>query len=170
MGLCTIFDPDIFSRSGSILVFLAEKRKMGCITSKQGRNVVAASPVSVVHNNNHGLIFPSSSSKRKSGRLEVDRDDKKLDENGKTNNHHHHGKRSRELRKSKKGSSSRKSGSFSFKLGFAHRFVEAEHVAAGWPAWLSSAAGEAVHGWLPLQADAFEKLDKVRNPRLYYII
>ncbi|XVF58340.1 hypothetical protein PTKIN_Ptkin07bG0058300 [Pterospermum kingtungense] len=134
---------------------------MGCINSKQGRNVVAASPVSVVHNNTHGSIFPSSSSsKRKSGRLEVDRDDEKLDENGKTINHHH-GKRSRELRKSKKGSSSRKSGSFSFKLGFSHRLVEAEHVAAGWPAWLSSAAGEAVHGWLPLQADAFEKLDKI---------
>ena len=122
---------------------------------------MAASPVSVVHNNSHGLIFSSSSSsKQQSGRLEVDRDDEKLDENGKTINHHHQ-KGSREWRKSKRGSSSRKSGSFSVKLGFSHRLVEAEHVAAGWPAWLSSAAGEAVHGWVPLQADAFEKLDKV---------
>ena len=123
--------------------------------------MVAASPVSVVHNNSHSLIFSSSTSiKQQSGRLEIDRDDEKLDENGKTINHHH-GKISRELRKSKKGSSSRKSGSLSLKLGFSHRHVEAEQVAAGWPAWLSSAAGEAIHGWVPLQADAFEKLDKV---------
>ncbi|XP_022741077.1 protein IMPAIRED IN BABA-INDUCED STERILITY 1-like [Durio zibethinus] len=134
---------------------------MGCVPSKHGGNVVAASPVSVVHNNSHGLIFASSTSlKQQSGRIEIDRDDEKLDENGKTINHDHP-KRSRELRKSKRGSSSRKNGSFSFKLGFSHRFVEAEQVAAGWPAWLSSAAGEAVHGWVPLQADAFEKLDKI---------
>lgn len=37
-----------------------------------------------------------------------------------------------------------------------------EQVAAGWPSWLSSAAGEAVQGWLPRHADTFEKLDKVR--------
>ena len=133
---------------------------MGCINSKQGSTVVAASPVSLAHNNSHGLIFSCSSSKKQSGKLEVDRDNEKLDENGKTINHHHQ-KGSRELRKSKRGSSSRKSGSFSLKLGFSHRLVEAEQVAAGWPAWLSSAAGEAVHGWVPLQADAFEKLDKV---------
>lgn len=130
--------------------------------------MVAASPVSVVHNNNHGLIFPSNSSSKQqqqSGRLEIDRDDDKTDENGKIFNHHHHQKRSHELRKSKRGSSSRRSGSFSIKLGLSHRLVEAELVAAGWPAWLSSAAGEAVHGWVPLQADAFEKLDKVaKNP------
>ncbi|KAE8718259.1 putative serine/threonine-protein kinase [Hibiscus syriacus] len=41
------------------------------------------------------------------------------------------------------------------------KFVEAEHVAAGWPSWLSSAAGEAVHGWVPLQTDYFAKLDKI---------
>ncbi|XVF60596.1 hypothetical protein PTKIN_Ptkin08bG0060900 [Pterospermum kingtungense] len=135
---------------------------MGCITSKHGGTVVAASPVSAVHNNNHGLIFSSNSSlKQQSGRLEIDRDDEKTDENGRTINHRQNQKRNHELRKSKRGSSSRKSGSFSFKLGFSHRLVEAEQVAAGWPAWLSSAAGEAVHGWVPFQADAFEKLDKI---------
>ncbi|OMP00972.1 hypothetical protein COLO4_12241 [Corchorus olitorius] len=133
---------------------------MGCINSKQGRSIVAASPVSVAHNNNsHGLIFPSSSSsKPHSGKFEIERDDERLDENGKSINPFH---RKSSLRKSKRANSSRKSGSFSLKLGFSHRFVEAEHVAAGWPAWLSSAAGEAVHGWVPLQADAFEKLDKI---------
>lgn len=38
---------------------------------------------------------------------------------------------------------------------------EGEQVAAGWPAWLASVAGEAVKGWVPRRADSFEKLDKV---------
>ncbi|KAK8631218.1 hypothetical protein V6N13_079976 [Hibiscus sabdariffa] len=132
---------------------------MGCINTKLGGNVVAASPVSVVqYNSTHGLACASFPQKQQSGRLEIDGDD----ENGKTMNHHHV-KRSGagESRKSKRWSSSRRSGSFSFNFGFSHRIVEAEQVAAGWPAWLCSAAGEAVHGWVPLQADAFEKLDKI---------
>ncbi|KAJ3696765.1 hypothetical protein LUZ61_000470 [Rhynchospora tenuis] len=36
-----------------------------------------------------------------------------------------------------------------------------EHVIAGWPAWLTEVAGEAVHGWLPRRADSFEKLNKI---------
>jgi serine/threonine protein kinase len=39
--------------------------------------------------------------------------------------------------------------------------VEGEHVAAGWPAWLSAVAGQAIHGWVPLKADSFEKLEKI---------
>uniref|UniRef100_A0A0E0C2J9 [RNA-polymerase]-subunit kinase n=1 Tax=Oryza meridionalis TaxID=40149 RepID=A0A0E0C2J9_9ORYZ len=34
------------------------------------------------------------------------------------------------------------------RLGNIHRYVEAEQVAAGWPSWLSTAAAEAVHGWI----------------------
>lgn len=34
-------------------------------------------------------------------------------------------------------------------------------MAAGWPAWLSAVAGEAIHGWVPLRADSFEKLEKI---------
>ncbi|KAL6136582.1 hypothetical protein ACLB2K_061877 [Fragaria x ananassa] len=52
-------------------------------------------------------------------------------------------------------------GGFSFKLGFSHRSLEAEQVAAGWPSWLSNAAGEAIYGWVPLKADAYEKLEKI---------
>ncbi|CAK7322975.1 unnamed protein product [Dovyalis caffra] len=59
----------------------------------------------------------------------------------------------------KRGSSG--SGSISFKLGFSSRNVGVEQIAAGWPSWLSAAAGEAIHGWVPLRADAFEKLDKI---------
>lgn len=38
---------------------------------------------------------------------------------------------------------------------------EGEHVAAGWPSWLTNVAKEAVRGWLPRRADSFEKLDKI---------
>uniref|UniRef100_F2DGU4 [RNA-polymerase]-subunit kinase n=1 Tax=Hordeum vulgare subsp. vulgare TaxID=112509 RepID=F2DGU4_HORVV len=33
--------------------------------------------------------------------------------------------------------------------------------ASGWPLWLSSAAGDALHGWAPRSADAFQKLEKI---------
>ncbi|KAK1438284.1 hypothetical protein QVD17_04091 [Tagetes erecta] len=39
--------------------------------------------------------------------------------------------------------------------------VHGEQVAAGWPAWLSAVAGEAINGWTPRRADTFEKIDKI---------
>ncbi|KAH1111704.1 hypothetical protein GLYMA_04G165600v4 [Glycine max] len=51
--------------------------------------------------------------------------------------------------------------SLSFRLGNLQKYVQGEHVAAGWPAWLSAVAGEAIQGWVPLRADAFEKLEKI---------
>lgn len=41
--------------------------------------------------------------------------------------------------------------------------VQGEHVAAGWPRWLTEVAAEAVRGWQPRRAESFEKLDKVCN-------
>lgn len=41
------------------------------------------------------------------------------------------------------------------------KHLRGEQVAAGWPAWLSAVAGEAINGWLPRRADSFEKIDKV---------
>ncbi|CAN6443638.1 unnamed protein product [Victoria cruziana] len=41
------------------------------------------------------------------------------------------------------------------------RGVEGEQVAAGWPPWLASVAGEAIKGWIPRRADSFEKLNKI---------
>lgn len=49
----------------------------------------------------------------------------------------------------------------SINLKFEGRLMDAEHVAAGWPSWLSEVAGEAVHGWLPIKSDNFERLEKV---------
>lgn len=54
-----------------------------------------------------------------------------------------------------------KKGSLSMDIGLSHRFVDAEQNAAGWPSWLTSVAGESIHGWVPLKTDSFEKLDKV---------
>lgn len=49
--------------------------------------------------------------------------------------------------------------------GYAHpgKYIntEAEQVAAGWPSWLTSVAGEAIQGWIPRRADSFEKLEKI---------
>ncbi|KAF8116338.1 hypothetical protein N665_0019s0018 [Sinapis alba] len=41
------------------------------------------------------------------------------------------------------------------------RSAEAELIAAGWPYWLTSVAGEAIKGWVPRRADSFEKLEKI---------
>lgn len=41
--------------------------------------------------------------------------------------------------------------------------VQGEHVAAGWPRWLTEVAAEAVRGWQPRKAESFEKLDKVHT-------
>ncbi|GLU11014.1 hypothetical protein SLE2022_277870 [Rubroshorea leprosula] len=130
---------------------------MGCFNSKHGGSVAAFSPVvdcpaSGITENGTRLTFPSSSSKRQ---LENARDNERLE-----GSNHAYGKRSSELRRSRKGSSG-KNDAFSIKLGLSRRIVEAEQVAAGWPACLSAAAGEAVHGWVPLRADAYEKLEKI---------
>ncbi|KAE9616879.1 putative protein-serine/threonine kinase CMGC-CDK-CRK7-CDK9 family [Lupinus albus] len=46
-------------------------------------------------------------------------------------------------------------------FGRIPKAVEGEQVAAGWPAWLSSVAGEAIKGWIPRSANTFERLHKI---------
>ena len=41
------------------------------------------------------------------------------------------------------------------------RGLERELVAAGWPDWLVSVAGEAVRGWVPRNPASYEKLEQV---------
>ncbi|KAL4568522.1 hypothetical protein LXL04_024136 [Taraxacum kok-saghyz] len=58
----------------------------------------------------------------------------------------------------------RSSGKFSKKFGISIKFGKSsggEQAAAGWPAWLTAVAGEAIDGWLPLKSENFEKLDKI---------
>ncbi|MCI03584.1 putative serine/threonine-protein kinase, partial [Trifolium medium] len=47
------------------------------------------------------------------------------------------------------------------RIGRVPKALEGEHVAAGWPTWLSSVAGEVINGWIPRSAHTFEKYDKV---------
>lgn len=147
---------------------------MGCISSKKAVRAAAnsnaaagSSPVSddtvlntttTNNNNNNGsaVAVVNSRSQRRyhSGALELD--------SGKSRKEEGSEDWSRDVKKSKKDTSRPHSkGSFSFKLGFSHRHVQAEQAAAGWPTWLSAAAAEAINGWIPLRADSFEKLEKV---------
>ncbi|XP_020580224.1 probable serine/threonine-protein kinase At1g54610 isoform X1 [Phalaenopsis equestris] len=47
------------------------------------------------------------------------------------------------------------------RLGNFHKDTEGEQVAAGWPRWLTAVAAKAIHGWVPLKAENFEKWDKI---------
>lgn len=123
---------------------------MGCITSKQTVSVTPSfdNPVAV-RDNVSGLLGPSFQ-KRENGLGKSERKKKERDECDYSD------KLGESLRRSYNGRDS-----FSLRLGSSRRFVEAEQVAAGWPAWLSAVAGEAIHGWIPLRADSFEKLEKI---------
>ncbi|XP_074268653.1 protein IMPAIRED IN BABA-INDUCED STERILITY 1-like [Silene latifolia] len=63
--------------------------------------------------------------------------------------------------KSSKSKSSSSNFSLSLRFGSVKGQVIAEQAAAGWPSWLTAVAGEAIHGWVPLQAQGFEKLEKI---------
>ncbi|XP_017416125.2 cyclin-dependent kinase C-2 C isoform X1 [Vigna angularis] len=120
--------------------FLAgsEPRKMGCASS---RRALAGSDFTPP-----GLLSLRSSSrkrcngKRRNGVVEAREVDAGMEEG----------------KEWKKGSLR---GPVSLRLSC--RFVEAEQNAAGWPSWLTSVAGEAIQGWVPLKTDSFERLDKI---------
>ncbi|XP_020226742.1 protein IMPAIRED IN BABA-INDUCED STERILITY 1 [Cajanus cajan] len=105
---------------------------MGCVVAKQAVSVTPAIEHSV--------------------ELEKNRNKKKSESVGASRS---------ELGESGRASSNGESDSLSFRLGNLSKYVEGEQAAAGWPAWLSAVACEAIHGWVPLRADAFEKLDKI---------
>ncbi|KAM7471441.1 hypothetical protein LguiA_009624 [Lonicera macranthoides] len=122
---------------------------MGCVTSKQAVSVNPALDHSAAFEDNAGL-----GSGRSRGGLVVELENNK--------------KKKKRTRSGLSGTESGRAssngvggGSVSFRLGNLQKYVEGEQVAAGWPAWLSAVAGEAIHGWVPLKADSFEKLEKV---------
>ncbi|KAL6995149.1 Protein IMPAIRED IN BABA-INDUCED STERILITY 1 [Sarracenia purpurea var. burkii] len=124
---------------------------MGCVTSKQAVSVTPALDHSGVFRDNAAV---GSGRSRGSTLAELE---KKKTESGLSGS---------ELGESGRASSNCFGGSgggesLSFRLGNLQKYVEGEQVAAGWPAWLSAVAGEAIHGWVPLSADSFEKLEKI---------
>ena len=123
---------------------------MGCVSSKGGVPVTPALDYSGVFRDN---VVVGGSGRSRVGPTELD-SKKKFNSGGGGDG---------ELGRV---SSTCGSESVSFRLGNLQKYVEGEQVAAGWPTWLSAVAGEAIHGWLPLRVDAFEKLEKVGLPKL----
>ncbi|PRQ16251.1 putative protein-serine/threonine kinase CMGC-CDK-CRK7-CDK9 family [Rosa chinensis] len=121
---------------------------MGCVSSKQTVSVTPAFDHSGAFRDNVG-----NSGRSRVGEAVV----KKKKKGGELSGS--------ELGESGRASSNMKksngSESLSFRLSNLQRYVEGEQVAAGWPAWLSAVAAEAIQGWVPLRADAFEKLEKI---------
>ncbi|CAK9148025.1 unnamed protein product [Ilex paraguariensis] len=124
---------------------------MGCATSKQAVSVTPAVEHSGALRDN-ALAGSGRSRVGSNGWVvELEKKNKKRTDSG--------------LSGSELGESGRASSnggeSLSFRLGNLQKYVEGEQVAAGWPAWLSAVAGEAIHGWVPLRAESFEKLEKI---------
>ncbi|KAK1305582.1 putative serine/threonine-protein kinase [Acorus calamus] len=107
---------------------------MGCASSKQTVSVTPALDCS-----NSGVLASSLRSRADSEQATAKK--KKKSESGRA--------------------ISRGNDSLSFRLGNLYKYIEGEQVAAGWPAWLSEVASEAIRGWVPLKVDSFEKLEKI---------
>lgn len=132
---------------------------MGCISSKHARSGKSVPPFnsSVPVGDNGGTILDSSLQIHSGiGPLEKIREEPEKEEEEEEPVNRRHGlfASSRSLKKG----GSLKRAPFSFRFG---RLTESEHVAAGWPSWLSAVAGEVVEGWLPLRSDTFERLEKI---------
>lgn len=153
---------------------------MGCVSSKQAVSVTPALDHSGALRDNGGTVsFGSNSCRSRIGFSELE---KKTSAGGgmkKKKNSNSGGvsdfgcvlgASGNELGESgESGRANLRSDSLSLRLGNLQKYVEGEHVAAGWPAWLSAVAGEAIHGWVPLKVDSFEKLEKVRFCLLIFL-
>ncbi|GMI78203.1 IMPAIRED IN BABA-INDUCED STERILITY 1 [Hibiscus trionum] len=142
---------------------------MGCVSSKQTVSVTPAIDHSGALRDNAGAAgsFGSNSGRSRIGFSELEkktssfggRSKKKKKKNSNGVGVTDLGVSGGELGES--GRASWRSESLSLRLRNLQKYIEGEHVAAGWPAWLSAVAGEAIHGWVPLKADSFEKLEKI---------
>lgn len=138
---------------------------MGCVTSKQAVSVTPAVDHSGVFRDNAAVGSGRSLGGNGNdvvAELEKSKSKSKSKKKNKRSESGLSGTGS-ELGDSGRASSTTGGGgdSVSFRLGNLLKYVEAEQVAAGWPAWLSAVAGEAIHGWVPLRAESYEKLEKV---------
>ncbi|GLU12421.1 hypothetical protein SLE2022_291040 [Rubroshorea leprosula] len=133
---------------------------MGCVSSKQAVSVTPAFDHSGGLRDNAGTGNNSGRSRFGFSDAEKKRNgSRKKKSSSKTASDIGVGLSGSELGESGRGSS--RSDSLSLRLGNLSKYIEGEQVAAGWPAWLSAVAGEAIHGWVPLRADGFEKLEKI---------
>ncbi|XP_076901668.1 cyclin-dependent kinase C-2 C-like [Bidens hawaiensis] len=107
---------------------------MGCISSKHA----------VKSNIHHPIVTPKTNNSFKNNNNKICNKDVVLEYDDVNNNNNKHVKKP----------------SFTFSLRFGRSTV-AEHVAAGWPPWLSAVAAEAIDGWVPQKSDRFERLEKI---------
>ncbi|XP_059293922.1 protein IMPAIRED IN BABA-INDUCED STERILITY 1-like isoform X2 [Lycium ferocissimum] len=123
---------------------------MGCVSSKQATSHSPVHDSSVtVDNVDHVLHI-------KAGFAPLEKIKEEPEKEGEDSVRRFSGK----LRGSKKGNNAEKKASgFSIKFG---RLTEGEHLAAGWPVWLTAVAGEAIDGWMPLKSNMFQKLEKIK--------
>ncbi|KAM7510091.1 hypothetical protein LguiB_008966 [Lonicera macranthoides] len=121
---------------------------MGCISSKQAKSTSSAYdlPLPIGANGSGKKSDHKSHTKVGLGLVE------------KINDEHKEKKDELARSKTSKKGNSEKKPHFSIRFG---RLTEGEHVAAGWPTWLTAIAGEAIEGWLPLNSDNYEKLEKI---------
>ncbi|KAK9008857.1 hypothetical protein V6N11_080334 [Hibiscus sabdariffa] len=140
---------------------------MGCVSSKQAVSVTPAIDHSGALRDNAGAAGSLGSNSGRS-RIDFSELEKKTSSFGggskkkkKKNNSNGGVVTDLGVSGGESGRASWRSDSLSLRLGNLQKYIEGEHVAAGWPAWLSAVAGEAIHGWVPLKADSFEKLEKI---------
>lgn len=137
---------------------------MGCISSKQAVSVTPAVDHSGALRDNAAAAGGTGSGRFGFALAEVEKKKEKK-KNTRRKSRGESGVSVGELSESGRLSShgGARCDSVSFRLGNLHKYVEGEQVAAGWPAWLSAVAGEAIQGWVPLRPESFEKLEKVRT-------
>ncbi|KAG6584424.1 Protein IMPAIRED IN BABA-INDUCED STERILITY 1, partial [Cucurbita argyrosperma subsp. sororia] len=133
---------------------------MGCVNSKQAVSVTPAFDHSGAFRDNESTAVGSSGRSR-CGLGEIERSSKAKTKRKSKGSSEFYGVGS-ELGESGRASSNGAGNqTLSFRLGNLNKYIESEQVAAGWPAWLSAVAGEAIQGWIPLRSDAYEKLEKI---------
>lgn len=147
---------------------------MGCVSSKKARTL---SPDFDARFSSSGRVNRSARLPSRSGSLHVQRApsgkikdepdkakaaagvDEPPEEKSPENGHDCDDDCSENSKVLKRGASQKKKAAV-FSINFG-RLSESEQVAAGWPAWLTAVAAEAIDGWVPLNSDAYERLDKV---------
>lgn len=140
---------------------------MGCVSSKQAVSVTPALDHSGAFRDNVGNLGQIRNNDNFGSGTELEKKKKKKKSN-KGGSDVVVGLSGSELGESGRASSNCGYGggsgngeSLSFRLGNLQKYVKGEQVGAGWPAWLSAVAGEAIQGWVPQRADSYEKLEKV---------
>ncbi|RZC72226.1 hypothetical protein C5167_035669 [Papaver somniferum] len=143
---------------------------MGCVSTKQAVSVTPAFDYSG-GGGGGGEILASSLRNRAASSIGIHQNEKllleELDRKSTTAEillrdcNNNDSRRSKSSKSTKSHKSTKSNDNNNVRLGNLQRYVEGEQIAAGWPAWLSAVAGEAIQGWVPLRADSFEKLEKI---------